>query len=230
MPATEAACVPCLRQPAFAPCNAFATRAHRVAVPFVRQRDATLYPSLWKAARVLSDLEVTLCKLHSPTMRRGNASKYVPLLSNPRAPPGLSRKKLDELLLDTLNKVLRQAENQHPQGAACAHKISQKFTRLKPFLHMTLKSEKNRLHFLKFAVYGTPTIRRPLQIPYRENVKQFVPREYLKRCAYIKTQKTRSRNQPDARRTDLGPAPRGGIVDGNWGGLWLERRRGREVE
>jgi hypothetical protein len=57
---------------------------------------------------------------------------------------------------------------------------------------MALKFEKNRPDFLKFAVYGTPINQRPLQIPYREDVKQFVPREYLKRCAYIRPQKKRA--------------------------------------
>jgi hypothetical protein len=51
-----------------------------------------------------------------------------PLLSNPRAPTGISRKKLAELLLDTLRKVLPQAENQPPRGAAGAQKFSLKFT------------------------------------------------------------------------------------------------------
>jgi hypothetical protein len=78
-----------------------------------------------------------------------------PLLSNPRAPTGISRKKLAELLLDTHRKVLRQAENQPPRGAAGARNFSLNFTCMTHERHTALKFEKKRPDFLKFAVYGT---------------------------------------------------------------------------
>lgn len=77
------------------------------------------------------------------------------LLSNPRAPPVISRKKLAELLLDTLKKVPPRPNYQHPRDNACAHKFSLKFTQLKHALHESLKIEKSSSDFLNFAVYRT---------------------------------------------------------------------------
>ena len=94
--------------------------------------------------------------------------------------------------------------------------------------HAALKFEKKRPDFLKFAVYGTRETWPSLQIPYREALEQFVSQEYLKTCACIKTQKTRSRGQPDARRTDLSGAKRGcGKVTQNFALTFFGERKMR---